>query len=134
MRVVLDTNVLIAAFATQGLCRLILEFCLTEHEVVLNEEILAELNEKLHRKLKVPSKDIEKTLSFLRKNVHLESAIPLQKNVCRDPEDLPVLGTTLSAKGDFLVTGDQDMLILKNIQGIPIVTPREFWEKHRKRE
>ncbi len=47
MRVVLDTNVLVAAFAARGLCEALVAVCLQSHEVVLSEHILAELNKNL---------------------------------------------------------------------------------------
>lgn len=128
----MDTNVLIAAFTTQGLCRLVFELCLNQHEVVINEEILGELKEKLHVKFKIPSTEVRETLLFLRKNVRLEPPAHLEKNVCRDPDDLPILGTAVSSKSDVVVTGDNDILVLTGIQGIPILSPREFWEHLRR--
>jgi len=50
----------------------------------------------------------------------------------RDTNDLPVLGTLLSAikasNGDYLITGDKDLLVLSD--RYPIVTPAKFWETH----
>ena len=50
----------------------------------------------------------------------------------RDAKDLPVLGTLLSAiktsDGDYLITGDKDLLALAN--RYPIVTPAKFWATH----
>ena len=39
-----------------------------------------------------------------------------------------VLATALTAKADFIVTGDDDLLVLKKFQGSRIVTPRKFWD------
>ena len=46
----------------------------------------------------------------------------------RDAKDLPVLGTFLAARADYLVTGDNDLLALKD--RYTIVTPAEFWNRH----
>jgi predicted nucleic acid-binding protein len=40
MKIVLDANVVVAAFASRGLCESILELCLTSHEIVLSQELL----------------------------------------------------------------------------------------------
>ncbi len=45
MRLVLDSNVIIAVFATRGLCHALFEYCLENHKVIVCEEILAELFE-----------------------------------------------------------------------------------------
>jgi putative PIN family toxin of toxin-antitoxin system len=46
----------------------------------------------------------------------------------RDPADQPVLGTLRTAKSDYLITGDKDLLALG--ERYPIVTPAIFWERH----
>ena len=53
MRVVLDSNVIVAAFASRGLCESILELCLDSHEVVLSEGLLAETRKNLSKKIKL---------------------------------------------------------------------------------
>jgi predicted nucleic acid-binding protein len=42
----------------------------------------------------------------------------------RDLEDLPVLRCAVGGKAQTIVTGDKDLLVLKEFQGIIIVTPR----------
>jgi predicted nucleic acid-binding protein len=49
-------------------------------------------------------------------------------DACRDPDDLPVLGTSVAGQADYLVTGDQDLLTLRSFHGVAIVSPREFYE------
>jgi predicted nucleic acid-binding protein len=47
----------------------------------------------------------------------------------RDEDDQWVLESALQAKADILVTGDKDLIIIsKNVPGLRITTPREFWE------
>jgi predicted nucleic acid-binding protein len=43
----------------------------------------------------------------------------------RDAKDLPVLGSFLAAEADYLITGDKDLLALKDRYAI--VSPAEFW-------
>jgi predicted nucleic acid-binding protein len=46
--------------------------------------------------------------------------------VTRDPSDDQVIACAVAAGADYLVTGDDDMLVLAEHQGIRIITPREF--------
>ena len=46
----------------------------------------------------------------------------------RDAKDSPVLGTLLAAQADYLITGDKDLLALKD--RYVIVSPAEFWNRH----
>ena len=50
------------------------------------------------------------------------------EDALRDPADLPILATFPAAKADYLITGDKDLLALRD--RYPIVTPAEFWERH----
>ena len=61
MKIVLDTNVIVAAFATQGLCHAVFEFCLDQQDIVLSSDILKEVADVLKRKLKVPPQVIQET-------------------------------------------------------------------------
>jgi predicted nucleic acid-binding protein len=46
----------------------------------------------------------------------------------RDAKDLPVLGSFLAAEADYLITGDKDLLALKDRYAI--VSPAEFWNRY----
>ncbi len=59
MKVFFDTNVLIAAFATRGLCADLFAHVLLEHDLVVGEVVLTELRTKLRTKFKVPKKTID---------------------------------------------------------------------------
>ena len=54
MRVFLDTNVLVAAYATHGLCEDVFRVILAEHELVVSETVLAEFERVLGQKLRLP--------------------------------------------------------------------------------
>jgi predicted nucleic acid-binding protein len=45
----------------------------------------------------------------------------------RDPDDLPILAAALAAGADVLVTGDNDLLSIRDHAPIPITDPRGFW-------
>ena len=47
MKVFVDTNVLVAAYATRGLCSDLLRLILAQHELVVSQQVLAELERAL---------------------------------------------------------------------------------------
>ena len=131
MKVVLDTNVLVAAFATRGLCEAVFEVCLASHEAVLSEHILKELRRHLRGKFKVPASHADQITAFLREHATLVKPAKVPANACRDRSDLAVLGTAVAAGADCLVTGDRDLLDLKEFRGIAILSPRAFHDRLR---
>jgi len=126
MKVVLDANVIIAAFAARGLCESILEVCLSDHEIALSEDLLDEVLRNLRDKIKLPKNIVDDIVALLRE--HSNSAIPspLASDECRDPDDIKILGLAVATKAEYIVTGDKDLLILKSFQGIPVINPRSF--------
>jgi putative PIN family toxin of toxin-antitoxin system len=128
MKVLLDTNVIIAAFAARGLSADVLELCLSGHTVIASEYILSEVREKLTGKIALPSSIADDIIAYLREYSILAVPLPVTDVECRDKEDLPVLGTALAGHADYLITGDKDLLVLERYKNIPIVTPRQFWE------
>ena len=45
---------------------------------------------------------------------------------CRDPKDNQFLELAVNGQADFIVTGDEDLLVLHPFRAIPILTPRDF--------
>jgi len=129
VKVVLDTNVLLAAFATRGLCEAVLDVCLASHEIVLSKHILKELRRHLTAKLKLPVEQAEAIVTFLREHASIVSPAKVPAGACRDRGDLAVLGTAVSAAADCLVTGDRDLLDIRQFHGIPILSPRAFHDQ-----
>jgi putative PIN family toxin of toxin-antitoxin system len=133
VRVVLDSNVLIAAAATRGLCEAIVELCLEQHKIVLGEGILAEVEEKLTGKLKVPAAIAREYLKLLRSSAEIMKPAQVERGACRDPEDLMVLGLIEAGRAEVLVSGDKDLLVLREFAGARVFSPRGFWEEAGKR-
>lgn len=130
MRVVLDTNVLFAAFAFErGLCATILRVGVVRHRLIISEHILTELQRHLAGKSKLTAAKIEEVLAQLRQIFELVVPSAVAPGACRDPDDLAVLGTAVGGRADALVTGDKDLLVLANHAGIPILSPREFHDR-----
>jgi predicted nucleic acid-binding protein len=54
MKVVLDTNVIIASFAARGLCHAVFELCLDRFEIVISSFLIAEVTPNLSKKFRLP--------------------------------------------------------------------------------
>jgi putative PIN family toxin of toxin-antitoxin system len=132
MKIILDTNVIIAAFATRGLCSAVFELCLDRFEMVLSEAILNEAFTHLSGKIKLPHAQCNAILSYLRANGSVSEVNDVDASVCRDKNDLHILGLAQHASADYIVTGDKDLLELIRYKNTQIVTPREFWSQCRK--
>ncbi len=132
MNIVLDSNVYIAAFATRGLCAELFEYCLKNCDIFSCDEILSEVQNKLLTKIKLPEDVVTETVHFIKEQT--TSLIPkdVRADLCRDPKDTMVLGLALASSAEFVITGDQDLLVLKTIGETKIVNPRGFWLKLKK--
>ena len=126
MKIVLDANVIIAAFSSRGLCESIFELCLSEYELILCEELLSEVLRTLRIKITLPSKMVDSIKEFLQEHSIMLDPTPLPKDACRDADDIKVLGLAIASSADYIVTGDKDLLILEHYQKIPILSPRAF--------
>ncbi len=128
MKVFFDTNVLVSAIATRGLCADIVNAALVEHQLVVGETVLAELRQVLQQKLKLPATLIEETESFLRLHAIVVKAGEVPEVRIRDTKDKIILAEALAGKADVLVTGDQDLLEVAVPARVKILAPRGFWE------
>ena len=128
MRVFLDTNVLVSAFASRGLCADLFELVLLEHELVLGRQVLRELSRALRLKLKLPTAQSKAIVEFVSGEAAqiVEKAAGAVAQI--DPEDARVLGEALTARAELFVTGDAALLKLLAIDDLRIVSPRQFWE------
>lgn len=132
MRVALDTNVLVSAIGTRGLCADLMRLVLRDHEVVVGERVLLELRRNLTKKLRLPSDVIEDYDAFLRAQA---VAVP---NAARadveglDAGDAQVLADAVAGSADVLVTGDRELQALGAHAPLPILSPRQLWESLRR--
>jgi putative PIN family toxin of toxin-antitoxin system len=132
MKVVLDTNVIIAAFAARGLCTEVFEVCLEAHRIVISEHILSEIRENLVHKIHLPRGVVQDIIEYLRDVTEVVEPEVIDKPACRDGKDDKIIGTALGGDATFVITGDKDLLVLKKYKGIRIITPREFWSHLKK--
>ena len=128
MRIAIDSSVLIAAHISRaGVCAELLEDVLLHHELVTSEFILRELGRKLVEKFNFPKRDADQVAAFLRRVAVVVVPADLQPDVCRDPTDIPVLGTAVSGECTLLISVDRDLLDMQRIDEIAIIRPGEYW-------
>ena len=124
----LDANVLLAAVLSDGLCRQVLDRCRHEQRLVSSAYLLDEVGRILTSKLSYTEAQARTSLDLIRLSAEMVQPAPVPGDACRDPNDLPVLGTAVAGEAERLVTGDKDLLVLGSFAGCVIQTPREFWQ------
>ena len=131
MKVCLDRNVLVSAFATRGLAADVLRVVLAEHELLVPTVVLAEVERVLLHKFKVRVDDWRLVRQVLESQTSVPPpAAPLDVPV-RDPDDAWVLASAVAGGADLLITGDADLLSIAAQAPLPVLTPRAFWERLR---
>ena len=128
MKAVFDTNVLIAAFLTEGLCSgLLIRARKQAFNLVLSDDIIQEFEGILIKKFKLTSADISEVSAIVSEAASeiLHNLGPIS-NICRDPNDDMIIRCAIDAAANYIVTGDEDLLILKRYKDIVIINPRDF--------
>lgn len=125
MRLVFDTNVIVAGIVAEGLCREILEIHVPEHTALLSDDLWNELVSTLRRKFGLAPDDLP-ILALYRQHAEWCEPTGLGEPVCRDPDDDRVLATALAGEAEAIVTGDADLLTLGSYEGIAILSPRDL--------
>ena len=127
IKAVLDTNVFISALFWTGSPHNVLEKTLEGGFIlVISGAILEEIEERLLNKFKFPVEDILSFLEIIVLNSHIvEPNIKLEA-VPQDPNDNKIIECAVSGNADYIVTGDKDILNLKEFRGIKIITSNHF--------
>lgn len=128
-RIVLDTSAYVAALLSKGggaaaifervLSGQCINFC--------TEDVLAELREVLRRPKFRLNPDVQaRFMQIVRESSQeIAPSAAFQCARCRDPRDDKFLSLSLQAEADFLVTLDQDLLVLQKVGRTRILTPGE---------
>lgn len=134
MKLLLDTNVLVAALIARGVCSELLEHCVRHHVVISSRPLLNELRDVLTRKFRQRDVDARNALRLFAETFTLVPPDALEPPVCRDRDDDVVLATALAGECTAVITGDQDLLILDPFRGIRVLAPSAFWKWESERD
>ena len=127
MRVFLDTNVLVSAFTTRGLCNELFKGVIVSCTLVVSGPLLAETRRILLEKFKAARETVDEAIAIIEEDaVKAPAASPLEIRI-KDRDDILILSSAIHGKADFFVTGDKEVLALGNLGPMRILTPRDFW-------
>ena len=126
MRVVYDTNVLVTILLRRGEILKFKQAVLTGNIVpVTSNFILDELSEVLQHKLGLTKQKSKANVRVFARVAEIVKPIVIEK-IARDPDDDNILAAALISRAEYIITLDKDLLILKEYEGIKIVTPTDF--------
>jgi len=131
VKVCLDSNVIVSAFATRGLATDVFRVVLAEHELILPTVVLQEVERFLLKKFALPPDAWTIAKQVLEGQTVIPRPAALLAVSIRDPDDAWVLASAVSGGADLLVTGDADLLVVADHALLPILSPRAFWERLR---
>ena len=131
-RAIIDTNILIRALIKpQGTVGPVLtrlrngDYKLLYAEPLLDELVAKLALPRIRDKYHLADDDVETVLALIL--LRGEPVMPQRRiTACRDPKDNIVLEVAVAGEADYIVTGDEDLLVLYPFGGIPIVGPAEF--------
>lgn len=126
---VLDTNIIVSAIlAKTGKARQALDKAQDMGHVLMSTSVLAEIETVLLRP------KFDKYISQLERHFFLTNFLKTVKfiaetevvTVCRDPQDDKILNLALSGRAEYIISGDQDLLVLNPFRGVQIITIGTF--------
>ena len=122
----LDTNIIVAAALGGETRKTVMLWKRGFLQLIVSDSIVREYLEVLARFV-VDANRIEhwtKWLSHPTKVTRVQP--PMRVETSRDPKDNQFLEAAATGRAEYLVTRDQDLLVLKTFRGVVIVTPEEF--------
>jgi len=131
MKLVLDTNVFISSFFWGGNPRKVMMRIVDGKDMLfVSNEILQEVFSVMARpKFGIDHRQVTHFIDSIEEISYRVNLLGLVQGVCRDSDDDKILECGVLGKVDFIISGDNDLLSLKEFQGIPIITASEYMDK-----
>lgn len=132
MKIVLDTNVLVSGIFFSGAPSKILEaWDEGAFELVISPEILEEYRRVVEElSSQYPSVEAGRIINLILLRSQICMSKPLVAQVCTDPDDDKFLACVLAAGALIVVSGDKSLLKASGYNGVEVIRPREFADKH----
>ena len=131
MRVFLDTNVIVAAVATRGLCADVVRDVLARHDLIVSDDLLGEIERVLRTKLGVPAEAAAEVVALIGESGTLVRASRAIEVPIPDSMDRILVTAALEAGAELFVTGDRKLLEIARLEALEFVSPRAFWDRIR---
>ncbi len=130
LKVVLDTNIFVSSiFWKRGNPHKVVELVLDKKTHAFTSiEILQELEKILRRDFEEPDEKIHKQINLILEYATVTKTDTKLNVVKDDPDDNKILECAVSCNADYVVTGDNHLLDLREFRGIKIVTAKKFLE------
>ncbi|PIV41355.1 MAG: putative toxin-antitoxin system toxin component, PIN family [Nitrospirae bacterium CG02_land_8_20_14_3_00_41_53] len=131
MKILFDTNVLISAFLAfkkGSVCYDIIDHAVEVHNLYYTAFIIDEFKRVFKEDFHYPERLIDEFVAFITKFFTEGDTADTVEKISRDPKDNQVLADAVTNEIDVIITGDKDLLELKNYKGIKIITPRDYWK------
>lgn len=136
MRVILDTNVLMSAIFFGGIPgRLLSAWAAKRFTLVLSPDIFDEyrrVGRELARQYPELEGSLEPVLTLISTNATIVNTQPLGRRVSEDADDDKFLACAAASRTSTIISGDKHLLRVSGWQGIEVLTPRQFHERHLK--
>ncbi|RHX83571.1 putative toxin-antitoxin system toxin component, PIN family [Leptospira stimsonii] len=129
IKVLLDTNIYISAILFGGKPRIVLEELISGKVTgYTSDSILTEIKETLEKpKFKLDKEFILIVISEIESITQRIVNVPLKDySGLRDRDDYHILESAMSARVDYLITGDKDLLVLNKIDDLRIVSVEQY--------
>ena len=131
MIVVVDSSVWISALNYGGIPRQALEYAIAADELATCEQIIAEITRVLLHKLDWDRQRVDQSLRIYLSDTESVIVAGNVRGICRDPKDDMVLECAKVANAQVIVTGDKDLLALREYEGIRVLSPRDYLDENR---
>jgi putative PIN family toxin of toxin-antitoxin system len=130
MRLVIDTNVIISGLFYGGLPNMLLELVVKNKvKHIASEEIIDEYRKLVKRiSAKIGISEKITALDYLIPRVEIIN--PTTKiDICRDFDDNKFINCAIDGKCKYIISGDNDLLVIRRVANVEIVTVKEFLEE-----
>jgi uncharacterized protein len=130
MKLVFDTNIYISAFVIPNSKaeKALLKVIESEDVLIISKNIVNEILSVLSVKFSRDREALSHLAIHLSEIGHLVEPVGQKLSLLKDEPDNRILECALSGKAEAIVTGDKEMLALKEFKGIRIISLREYLE------
>ncbi|AFY75370.1 putative toxin-antitoxin system toxin component, PIN family [Synechococcus sp. PCC 7502] len=129
LRVILDTNVLISGLLSRSsIPQQVFDYVISSAILLMSEPTNAELERVLAKPKFDKYISLERRIKFFASITNRAELVAIDSSIdiCRDPNDNKFLDLAISGKSDYIITGDNDLLVLHPFREVSILSPQDY--------